>query len=134
VKYESEQTRYQVADRKSRVGWGFDGVFSKRTQTRINSDHDQELLREDVCSDPKSLSPPKSNPKYPCHKNSKFLHKSTREREGRYQEHKLQNFSKYLKLGLRSDKNLWAVSVTLSQIKLEEQKHSRSTKSLWIFG
>jgi hypothetical protein len=46
VKYEPKQTRDQVADRKSREGWGFDGIFSKQTQTRINSDHDQELLCE----------------------------------------------------------------------------------------
>jgi hypothetical protein len=57
VKYEPMQIRDQVTDRKSREGWG----FSKRTQTRINSDHDQELIREGICCDPKSLSPPKSN-------------------------------------------------------------------------
>jgi hypothetical protein len=39
-----------------------DGVFSKRTQMRINSDHDQELHCEGIHSDPKSLSPPKSIP------------------------------------------------------------------------
>jgi hypothetical protein len=33
-----------------------DGVFSKQTQRELNSDHDQELHREGVCSDPKSLS------------------------------------------------------------------------------
>jgi hypothetical protein len=62
VKYEPKQTRNQVVDQKSREGWGFDGVFSKRTQMRINSDHDQELHHEGICSDPKSLSPPKSIP------------------------------------------------------------------------
>jgi hypothetical protein len=62
VKCELEQTRDQVVDRKSREGWGFDGVFIKRTQTRINSYHDQEQLREGLYIDPNSLSPPKSNP------------------------------------------------------------------------
>jgi hypothetical protein len=38
-----------------------DGVFSKRTQTRINLDHDYEVLLEGVCNDPKSLPPSKSN-------------------------------------------------------------------------
>jgi hypothetical protein len=77
---------------------------------------------------------PNQTPIVPMHKNSKFLHKSTREREGRNQEHKLQNFNKYSKLRLRSDKNLWAIPATFPQIKLEEHKHSRSTKSLWILS
>jgi hypothetical protein len=36
--------------------------------------------------------------------------------EGRNQKHKLKNFSKYSKLRLRSDKNLWKVHATLPQI------------------
>ena len=54
VKCELEQTRDQVTDRKSREGWSFDGVFSKQTQRELNSDHDQELHQEGVCSDPRS--------------------------------------------------------------------------------
>jgi hypothetical protein len=55
VKYELEQARKQIVDQISRDGWGFDGVFSKRTQREIYSDHDQELHRMSVRSDPKSL-------------------------------------------------------------------------------
>jgi hypothetical protein len=43
----------------------FVGFFSKRTQVRINSDHDQELHYESVRSDPKSLSPPNPSPTVP---------------------------------------------------------------------
>lgn len=41
---------------------GFDGVFSKRTQREIYSDHDQVLNRMSVCSDAKSLLLHKSTP------------------------------------------------------------------------
>jgi hypothetical protein len=53
------------ADQKTRERWSFIGVFSKQTQTRIDSDHDQELHHKGVRSDPKSLFPPKSIPMAP---------------------------------------------------------------------
>jgi len=60
--FELNRTCESTADLKIRTEWGFVGVFSKRTQRELNSDHDQELHREGVCSDPKSLSLHKSIP------------------------------------------------------------------------
>ena len=62
----------------------FVGFFSKQTQVRINSDHDQELHCESVHNDPKSLSPPNPPPTVPM----------SRQLEGSPQIHKIRGKEK----------------------------------------
>jgi hypothetical protein len=65
-----------------------DGVFSKRTQREITTVHDQELHREGVCNDPKSLSPHKSIPNSTHIKRTQRLSTKPQEkRKGDPQEH-----------------------------------------------
>jgi hypothetical protein len=146
VKYESEQTKNLRVDQKNWERWGFVRVFSKWTQTRINSDHDQELHSKGIHSDPKSPSPNKSptTPMSQKLEGSPQIHKG----KGESKNTRLQNFSKeqnwdwevnkteiekWTKLRLRSDQNMWVVPATLPRVKLADHKHSRRLqKSLWI--
>jgi hypothetical protein len=107
-----------------------DGVFSKRTQMRINSDHDQELLMRAYAVIPRVYLHPNQTPTVPM---SQELNVSPQiyKRKGREKPMGLRSDKN---LRLRSDKNLWAIPTTLPHIKLEEHKHRRSTKSLWILG
>jgi hypothetical protein len=68
---------------------------------------------------------------------SKGLSFSTKPEEKGREKPKTLNFrnsSKGAKLKHRSDQNLWAKPATHPRIKLEEHKHSRSAKLLWILG
>jgi hypothetical protein len=60
TKFEFNRIRKSIADLKIRSELGFCWGFLNRTQNDINSDHDQELHRLDVRSDPNSLYPHKS--------------------------------------------------------------------------
>jgi hypothetical protein len=96
-----QEIKSQIRNPKS------DGVFSKRTQREITTVHDQELHREGVCSDPKSLSPHKSIPNSTHIKRTqRFSTKLQEKRKGETQNNILQNSSMGAKPNLRSDQNL----------------------------
>jgi hypothetical protein len=99
------QTKNQSADHKTREKWSFVGVFSERTQMRINSDHDQELHREGVRSDPKSLCPPKLIPNSIHVSITRRFSNSQEKEEGETKNTKLQKFSKDQKPRFRSCPN-----------------------------
>jgi hypothetical protein len=94
-----EQARKQIADQISRDGWGFDGVFSKRTQWEIYSDHDQELHLMSVRSDPKSLLLHKSTSNRTHIKRTHGIFTKPQENEkGETKNTKLQKFQQGYKL------------------------------------
>jgi hypothetical protein len=123
----SKKIESQIRNSESDV---FFGVFSKRTQWELNSDHDQKLHRKGVCSDQKSLSPHKPIP------NSTHVTRtrrfSTNPQEKEREEHKIEitpNFSKDAKLRWRSDQNMWAILATLPLIKHANHKHIRQLQN-----
>jgi adenine-specific DNA glycosylase len=86
-----------------------------------------------VRSDPKSLLFHKSTPNRTHIKRTQsFSTKPPKKGREKPRTLNFRNSSKGAKLKLRSDQNLWAELVALPQIKLEEHKHSQSTKSLLI--
>jgi hypothetical protein len=118
VKYEPEQTKNRSADQRTQERWGFVGGFLKRTQTRIDSGHDQELHRKGIHSDPKSLSPPKSIP------NSTHVARTRRfstnpqvKGKGETKNRKLHNFNKDQNQDGKETKTyMWTVPVTLPRM------------------
>jgi hypothetical protein len=76
-----------------------DGVFSKQTQRELNSDHDQELHREGVCNDPKSLYLHKSIPNnIHIKRTQRFSTKPQDKGKGETKNTRLQKFQQGYKL------------------------------------
>jgi hypothetical protein len=76
----ANQNSVHRSDFSRRLGfcWG----FLKRSQKEINSDHDQKLHQQGICSDPKSVPHHPTIPnKHPQHKDSMVLPQIQREGE-----------------------------------------------------
>jgi hypothetical protein len=80
-----------------------DAVFSKRTQRELKSDHGQEQHREGVCSDPKSLSLPKSVPNnIHIKRTQRFSTKPHYKGKGETKNRRLQKFQQGYKLRFKA--------------------------------
>jgi hypothetical protein len=109
---------------------GFCWGFLKRFQTEFFSNRDQNLQQLGVCSGPKSATHHQSIPKPNPLKGIKGFHQHTRSRKMRNQDYKTSEIPARLQTEIWSRRALWAGPTTLPLIKLENQEHSRSTKSL----
>ena len=110
---------------------GFCWGFLERVQPKFFSNRDQNMQQLGVCSRPKSATHHQSIPKPNSLKGIKGFSPTTQDREKGNQDYKTSEISARVQTEIWSQRALWAGPATLPLIKLENQEHSRSTKSLW---
>jgi hypothetical protein len=136
VKYESEQTKKIKSQIRITESEGFYWCFlktnSKRTQPRITT---KNCTVRAYAVIQRVYLHTNQSPAEPISKELKgSLQNHKRSEREKLRTQNFRNSSKGIKLKLRSNQNMWVILATIPRIKLEERKHSRSTKSLWILN
>jgi hypothetical protein len=100
--------------------WVFLKLWPKSTATRC-------MQCSEECNSP-SINPQTKS----SQKNQRFSTKNTRSGKGRNQDNKTSEIPARVQIEIWSQRALWSRPATCLLIKLEDQEHSRSTKSLRI--